>query len=87
MKAYKLLKNHGIIHRDIKPANILVASNGVPKLADFGFATTPNSPPLLPNVNVGSPLYMSPQALKNNKYSDKSDIWAIGVSAFEILFG
>jgi SNF-related kinase len=53
----------GIIHRDIKPANVLI-QNGVPKIADFGFATTPNSPPMLPNVNVGSPLYMSPQALK-----------------------
>ncbi|CAD8046644.1 unnamed protein product [Paramecium primaurelia] len=87
VKAYKLLKQNGIIHRDIKPANVLLSSCGTPKLADFGFATTPNSPPLLPNVNVGSPLYMSPQALKNNKYSDKSDIWAIGVSAFEIIFG
>ncbi|CAD8046461.1 unnamed protein product [Paramecium sonneborni] len=87
VKAYKLLKQNGIIHRDIKPANVLLSQCGTPKLADFGFATTPNSPPLLPNVNVGSPLYMSPQALKNNKYSDKSDIWAIGVSAFEILYG
>ncbi len=75
----------GIIHRDIKPANILI-HHGVPKLADFGFATTPNSPPLLPNVNVGSPLYMCPQALKSNKYSEKSDIWALGISAFELLY-
>ena len=62
-------------------------SAGVPKIADFGFAMTPNSPPMLPNVNVGSPLYMSPQALKSNRYSDKSDIWAIGVSAYELLLG
>jgi SNF-related kinase len=41
----------------------------------------------MPNVNVGSPLYMSPQALKHSKYSDKSDIWAIGVTAYELLFG
>lgn len=41
---------------------------------------------MLPNVNVGSPLYMSPEALKTNKYSDKSDIWALGVTAFELLF-
>lgn len=41
----------------------------------------------MPNVNVGSPLYMSPEALKNNQYSEKSDIWAIGVTAFELLYG
>ena len=59
----------------------------IPKIADFGFATTPATIAGMPNVNVGSPLYMSPQALKSSKYSDKSDIWAIGVTTYELLFG
>ena len=37
--------------------------------------------------NVGSPLYMPPEALKNNIYSNKSDIWSIGIMAFEMLHG
>lgn len=37
--------------------------------------------------NVGSPLYMSPQALKKNIYSIKNDIWSIGIMAFEMLHG
>ena len=37
---YKALKSSGIVHRDLKPANILM-KNGIPKIADFGFATTP----------------------------------------------
>jgi SNF-related kinase len=41
----------------------------------------------MPNVNVGSPLYMSPQALSQTRYSEKSDIWAIGASAYELLYG
>jgi SNF-related kinase len=60
---------------------------GLPKIADFGFATTPRSRPTMPNVNVGSPLYMSPQALRQNKYSEKSDIWALGATTYELLFG
>ena len=41
----------------------------------------------MPNINVGSPLYMSPEALKQSRYSDKSDIWAIGITAYELLYG
>ncbi|CAD8189189.1 unnamed protein product [Paramecium octaurelia] len=85
MQGYKQMKQKGIVHRDLKPANILLKGQ-VPKIADFGFATTPQTIATMPNVNVGSPLYMSPQAFKN-RYSEKSDIWALGVSLFELLFG
>lgn len=52
-----LAKNY-IVHRDIKVSNIFLSKNGVPKIADFGFATTAKSP--FKDVNIGSPLYMSP---------------------------
>ncbi|CAD8070866.1 unnamed protein product [Paramecium sonneborni] len=85
IQGYKQMKIRGIVHRDLKPANILLKGL-VPKIADFGFATTPQTVATMPNVNVGSPLYMSPQAFKN-RYSEKSDIWALGVSLYELLFG
>ncbi|CAD8204719.1 unnamed protein product [Paramecium octaurelia] len=85
IQGYKQMKQRGIVHRDLKPANILLKGS-VPKIADFGFATTPQTAATMPNVNVGSPLYMSPQAFKN-RYSEKSDIWALGVSLYELLFG
>ncbi|CAD8093789.1 unnamed protein product [Paramecium primaurelia] len=85
IQGYKQMKQRGIVHRDLKPANILLKGS-VPKIADFGFATTPQTVLTMPNVNVGSPLYMSPQAFKN-RYSEKSDIWALGVSLYELLFG
>lgn len=47
----------GIIHRDLKPANILM-TDGTPKLADFGFAVKSRSN--FKDINIGSPIYMSP---------------------------
>lgn len=76
------MSKYKYIHRDIKPANILL-KGGLAKLADFGFVTKE----AVSTVNVGSPLYMSPEALSYSKYSEKSDIWAVGVSIFELLSG
>ncbi|CAK58292.1 unnamed protein product (macronuclear) [Paramecium tetraurelia] len=77
----------GFIHRDIKPANILLKGNE-PKLADFGFAVPVWQARIQQrNINVGTPLYMSPQALKHQDYSEKGDVWAVGIVYFEMLFG
>lgn len=58
------MNKKGYIHRDIKPANILIDKN-LPKLADFGFAVPAHEARLQgKSFNVGTPLYMSPQALR-----------------------
>ena len=72
---------NGIIHRDIKPENILL-SNGKLKIADFGFAKVVLSSSQLNKTNVGTPVYMSLQILKNQKYTSKCDIWALGIVAY-----
>lgn len=77
--------NH-IIHRDLKPANILLKDNKI-KIADFGFAMRATDSRKYSSYNVGSPIYMPPEALNDNKYSYKSDIWAIGVIFYELLTG
>lgn len=53
------------MHRDLKPANILI-SNGILKIADLGFSIKSKDALKPSNYNVGSPLYMAPESLRNN---------------------
>ena len=82
---YINLAENGFLHRDLKPANILLKDKII-KIADFGFAKKATSNPK-ETVNVGSPLYMSPEALQGNIYTAKNDIWSVGVILYEILHG
>ena len=62
----------------------------IPKIADFGFAVQLNSNDARSqskHFNVGTPLYMSPQALRQQGHSEKGDVWAMGVMYFEMLYG
>lgn len=89
-KGLKYLRSKNIIHRDLKPQNILLSDNdpkkSTIKIADFGFAKIHNSDELLNSI-CGTPLYMAPEMLKDNKYSDKSDLWSIGCILYEMLTG
>eukprot|EP01016_Furgasonia_blochmanni_P013714 TRINITY_DN1702_c0_g1_i2.p1 TRINITY_DN1702_c0_g1~~TRINITY_DN1702_c0_g1_i2.p1 ORF type:complete len:321 (+),score=113.56 TRINITY_DN1702_c0_g1_i2:158-1120(+) len=84
---YRALYSNNIIHRDIKPQNILL-NDGACKLADFGFSKTLQNYQDEKMVSyVGSPLYMAPQILKKGIYTNKCDIWSIGVMGFMFVFG
>lgn len=76
---------HGIIHRDLKPANILV-HEGVFKICDFGFAKFFTDTTRMARTCVGTPIYMSPQVLHQKSYTNKTDIWSLGVLFYELLF-
>ena len=78
----------GILHRDIKPANILLESDGVPRLTDFGLALDMQASELTRTGEVfGSPLYMSPeQAFRRDQPVDaRTDIYSLAVTLFELL--
>lgn len=85
------LHTHGIIHRDLKPENILITENGQIKLIDFGisrFAEQKN--PLKEGRGgiVGTPSYMSPEQRKDPSHvSFNTDIYSLGVIAYELLVG
>lgn len=79
----------GIIHRDVKPANVLMAEDGTPRLTDFGLARLQQQRlDLTPTGTLlGSPYYMSPEALRGEELDERSDIWSFGALLFEMLAG
>jgi len=73
-----------IIHGDIKPSNVLVQQNGVAKLSDFGMARRVSSE--CDDAIGGTPNYIAPELLKGGKPSLQSDVYALGVTLFEMTF-
>eukprot|EP00349_Pseudokeronopsis_sp_Brazil_P010027 CAMPEP_0202977988 /NCGR_PEP_ID=MMETSP1396-20130829/84578_1 /ASSEMBLY_ACC=CAM_ASM_000872 /TAXON_ID= /ORGANISM="Pseudokeronopsis sp., Strain Brazil" /LENGTH=371 /DNA_ID=CAMNT_0049716843 /DNA_START=500 /DNA_END=1614 /DNA_ORIENTATION=- len=84
------MHHRNIIHRDIKPENILLESDKDGalniKMTDFGFACFYNPEKGLTDV-LGSPLYMAPEIVKEERYDEKVDIWSIGVITYILLSG
>ncbi len=76
---------HNVVHRDVKPANIMVTKEGVVKVVDFGIARLTDMSLTQPNMMIGSRAYMSPQLYKGERADARSDIWAVGVSLYELL--
>jgi serine/threonine-protein kinase ULK/ATG1 len=74
------------MHRDMKPDNIFF-HNGIIKLGDFGFCKNLNSADEMTKTMLGSPIYMAPEVLKGEIYSNKADIWSVGVVLYEMIFG
>ncbi|TAN82694.1 MAG: cyclic nucleotide-binding domain-containing protein [Gallionella sp.] len=77
---------YGIAHRDIKPANIMVVSGTNVKIADFGAAVFYRAQ-VTQNVTVGTPSYMSPEQLNGRRLTHLSDMYSLGIVAYELLAG
>jgi serine/threonine-protein kinase len=77
-----------LLHRDVKPANIMVSRDGEVKLMDFGIAKDRTASDLTKvGMLVGSPSYLSPEALAGEPSDAKGDIWALGVTLYELASG
>ena len=87
-RAISYAHQHGVIHRDIKPQNIFLASDGTIKLADFGIATCQNANHLTRSeIVIGSVHYMAPEISQGHPASERSDIYSMGITFFELITG
>src|ERR1041384_1992002 len=76
-----------VIHRDIKPANMMLTLDGTVKLMDFGIARTEDEASLLtaPGSTLGSVNYMSPEQVKGERTDERSDLYSLGISLYELV--
>ncbi|MBE5938804.1 MAG: Stk1 family PASTA domain-containing Ser/Thr kinase [Lachnospiraceae bacterium] len=78
--------NNHIIHRDIKPQNIMISREGKVKVTDFGIARAASTNTINSNA-MGSVHYISPEQARNGYVDEKSDIYSLGISLYEMITG
>lgn len=76
-----------VVHGDIKPSNIQIGNNDEVRLLDFGIAKVITFTRNLTQHNMGSPTYCSPERLAKGQVDAQSDLWALGVSLYEMVAG
>jgi tRNA A-37 threonylcarbamoyl transferase component Bud32 len=83
-------EQHGVAHRDLKPENVLITRAGAVKIADFGIAKTyteATSAFTATGIAIGTPTYMAPEQALSQKVGPYTDLYALGVIAYEMLSG
>ncbi|HEV7773032.1 MAG TPA: protein kinase [Conexibacter sp.] len=79
---------NGVVHRDVKPGNLLVTDDGVVKLADFGIAKATEQSSITQVGSVlGTAAYLAPEQARGETSGPRSDLYALGVVAYQLLSG
>lgn len=78
--------NNQIVHRDIKPQNIIISREGKVKVTDFGIAKAASANTINGNA-MGSVHYISPEQAKGSYVDERSDIYSLGITMYEMLTG
>jgi len=89
LSALQYAHSHGVIHRDIKPSNIMINKEGQVKLLDFGLALMSTPDPRLTSSGslLGSVHYISPEQIRGEALDARSDLYAFGVTLYELITG
>ena len=88
LEALSYAHKQNIIHRDIKPANMMLTPDGVVKLMDFGIARSGSDRSLtMTGTTLGSLNYMPPEQVKGDPADNRSDLYSLGVSLYEMVTG
>jgi len=84
-RALDFIHNNRIIHRDVKPENLHINPAGAVKLMDFGIAKSDDLSRTQPGFALGTPYYMSPEAVRGEKLTCQADVYAYGILLFELF--
>ena len=77
-------RKNKILHRDLKPGNVFLDKYQNMKLGDFGLSRQMGDESIFAQTHVGTPYYMSPEQIMDQKYNEKSVIWSFGCVIYEI---
>ncbi|MES3014508.1 MAG: bifunctional protein-serine/threonine kinase/phosphatase [Pseudomonadota bacterium] len=86
-RALGRLHRLGVVHRDVKPANLHLGDDGQLRLLDLGVALSGSEPAEQRELHAGTPSYMSPELWDNAPASAQSDLFALGVTLYQLLTG